>query len=102
MPTPTEVYALSLHDALPIFALQREGFVSATAQDAPSPLEKASPRGRGGCRSTQAVRAARSEEHTSELQSQANLVCRLLLGIEKELTEIHYNRCLHAVAGHCH
>src|SRR2546430_16196793 len=31
--------------------------------------------------------AARSEEHTSELQSQSNLVCRLLLGKKKKITQ---------------
>src|SRR5688572_32622510 len=57
----TEIYTLSLHDALPI-----------------------SPRIQGQAwRSPRARREApgreRSEEHTSELQSQSNLVCRLLL-----------------------
>src|SRR5688572_13947088 len=37
--------------------------------------------------------AARSEEHTSELQSQSNLVCRLLLE-KKNVTETHSKRCL--------
>src|SRR2546427_9386086 len=36
-----------------------------------------------------AARVRRSEEHTSELQSQSNLVCRLLL--EKKKTQHHYN-----------
>src|SRR5207302_8501545 len=60
-PTPTEIYTLSLHDALPI---------SARAAAAP-PCRSARP---PPCR-----RACRSEEHTSELQSRENLVCRLLL-----------------------
>src|SRR2546430_7187564 len=38
----------------------------------------------------QGVRPSRSEEHTSELQSQSNLVCRLLL--EKKKTIIHTQR----------
>src|SRR6266478_8123152 len=37
--------------------------------------------------------AARSEEHTSELQSQSNLVCRLLLE-KKKNTQIHFLICL--------
>src|SRR2546430_13375243 len=38
-------------------------------------------------------RSTRSEEHTSELQSQSNLVCRLLLEKKKELTrDIHLPR----------
>src|SRR5574337_2087316 len=60
----TEIYTLSLHDALPI-CLRR---------DAPSP---------SGFRPGQAAPCARSEEHTSELQSPLNLVCRLLLEKKK-------------------
>src|SRR5438477_9186042 len=62
---PTEIYTLSLHDALPIsVALDRArlSHVAATADRAP--LDE--PDGR-------------SEEHTSELQSHVKLVCRLLL-----------------------
>src|SRR5256886_5189179 len=45
----------------------------------------------GSCRacSTPPGRAARSEEHTSELQSQSNLVCRLLLEKKKNQTTRH-------------
>src|SRR5256885_13239124 len=66
----TEIYTLSLHDALPIY--------------------RARP-GRGGdCRRRHAALVHprvphRSEEHTSELQSPCNLVCRLLL--EKKKTK---------------
>src|SRR5688572_31085948 len=60
----TEIYTLSLHDALPISAditvLSREPVITAMVKTMPSTAE-------------------RSEEHTSELQSQSNLVCRLLL-----------------------
>src|SRR5256885_9805464 len=62
----TEIYTLSLHDALPIFRPISPKFVSA-ALDSEShsvTIEKAK---------------MRSEEHTSELQSPCNLVCRLLL-----------------------
>src|SRR2546430_13115627 len=61
----TEIYTLSLHDALPILT------------DVP-----ASSRSRGdaeGVTSIVTVPSPRSEEHTSELQSQSNIVCRLLL-----------------------
>src|SRR2546426_8093626 len=73
----TEIYTLSLHDALPILRLLVVGTVcgtlvsprSATAQaQAPKAL----------------VITARSEEHTSELQSPCNLVCRLLLEKKKK------------------
>src|SRR2546430_10088927 len=77
----TEIYTLSLHDALPICqpgSRQEGGGVPAPGGDAP---------GRQGSR----PRApARSEEHTSELQSQSNLVCRLLL--EKKKTHINPRR----------
>src|SRR2546430_16810968 len=61
----TEIYTLSLHDALPIYSgLGCPCWSSRYGQ----------PRHRRRCH-----RANRSEEHTSELQSQSNLVCRLLL-----------------------
>src|SRR6266478_9742800 len=62
----TEIYTLSLHDALPIYAGDR--------------------RGRGIPRHRDQRRQHRSEEHTSELQSQSNLVCRLLLEKKKNIT----------------
>src|SRR5258706_7083013 len=65
----TEIYTLSLHDALPISS--REGAQS-------------HPRGRTGPRRGPR-RSSRSEEHTSELQSLTNLVCRLLLEKKKVL-----------------
>src|SRR5438093_2981497 len=60
---PTEIYTLSLHDALPISGLRRCG----------------------GCRDGRLDDrdVQRSEEHTSELQSLTNLVCRLLLEKKK-------------------
>src|SRR2546430_12330406 len=65
----TEIYTLSLHDALPISlqiaALSDAGGVSYHFRNL---LDEP------------VVSTGRSEEHTSELQSQSNLVCRLLLG----------------------
>src|SRR5256885_8307353 len=69
----TEIYTLSLHDALPISAralsigrrATRLECVSTTATPASASMK------------------ARSEEHTSELQSPCNLVCRLLLEKKK-------------------
>src|SRR6266478_2451839 len=43
---------------------------------------------------SQAFRGARSEEHTSELQSQSNLVCRLLLEKKKKIPLCKPDRCL--------
>src|SRR5688572_33482336 len=69
----TEIYTLSLHDALPISA-------------APSPPSRARTRSPRSCRwwGPSSAWPPRSEEHTSELQSQSNLVCRLLLEKKKK------------------
>src|SRR5438270_6938402 len=69
----TEIYTLSLHDALPISSAFPPGFESA-ASPLPLFLFGTTPR-------------ERSEEHTSELQSQSNLVCRLLLEKKKKKTK---------------
>src|SRR5256886_17051377 len=66
----TEIYTLSLHDALPI-CFPIEGTTQAAARTSVS---------LGGRR----LLVVRSEEHTSELQSQSNLVCRLLLEKKKK------------------
>src|SRR2546425_9614777 len=79
----TEIYTLSLHDALPISA----GRAQARARGRPPPgpvrprpLRPAERPARPG------ARRGRSEEHTSELQSLAYLVCRLLLEKKKKKT----------------
>src|SRR2546430_8297569 len=91
----TEIYTLSLHDALPIsYAFFWNGSIS---QPRRTPLSMYSPilacniRKRTGRRS-------RSEEHTSELQSQSNLVCRLLL--EKKNTHRLPGPRVHATTSH--
>src|SRR2546430_12607740 len=66
----TEIYTLSLHDALPISRRRRARRAMTTR------LEIAS---LGFHDVTDDPFLSRSEEHTSELQSQSNLVCRLLL-----------------------
>src|SRR2546422_11167584 len=70
----TEIYTLSLHDALPIYAhgalAQRRPVCVSMAFERPPPL-------RAGMQ-------WRSEEHTSELQSRLHLVCRLLLEKKKK------------------
>src|SRR5436305_11421654 len=74
---PTEIYTLSLHDALPISTDMQStaGKASSTSDRTPG---LASWQDRGGRRHLQAW-SERSEEHTSELQSRPHLVCRLLL-----------------------
>src|SRR6266481_10138078 len=72
----TEIYTLSLHDALPIDASVRAqagvwGLQTAQTVTFPS------------------MAVSRSEEHTSELQSQFHLVCRLLLEKKKKKTHSH-------------
>src|SRR5262249_60521567 len=76
-PATTEIYTLSLHDALPIFSGPRP------ACGSPRPTRPAPP-----CCATRAAgrSRSRSEEHTSELQSLTNLVCRLLLEKKKTNT----------------
>src|SRR5256885_5282654 len=67
----TEIYTLSLHDALPICGARR--FEQRSLWDSSQGYI-------GGVAPRQSWRMlARSEEHTSELQSPCNLVCRLLL-----------------------
>src|SRR6266496_6419479 len=65
----TEIYTLSLHDALPI---------STTAYWKPPQVPSSG------------WRRSRSEEHTSELQSRRDLVCRLLLEKKKKTKQIHH------------
>src|SRR5438034_10613792 len=79
-PATTEIYTLSLHDALPIWTPSSERSGSASSRidaDASSNVTatQASLRSRA---------SDRSEEHTSELQSHSDLVCRLLLEKKKK------------------
>src|SRR5690606_42051834 len=75
---PTEIYTLSLHDALPIwFSSQMPA--TTRAATAPIPVTTSSQRA-----AAETVSCWRSEEHTSELQSRENLVCRLLLEKKKK------------------
>src|SRR2546422_11006600 len=77
----TEIYTLSLHDALPIFEeLQHHQVCVATHSS--HPLSRARRAG------LEQVAKERSEEHTSELQSRLHLVCRLLLEKKKKIYKI--------------
>src|SRR2546425_13324405 len=83
----TEIYTLSLHDALPIFC-RVDSYCVEDVGSAPVPDLDLLPGGHWIKRVERAsgpTRAAadRSEEHTSELQSLAYLVCRLLLEKKK-------------------
>src|SRR3712207_8641618 len=82
----TEIYTLSLHDALPISPSGWRGPCRtgrARCRAAPRPSRPAGRRTRR--------RPARSEEHTSELQSRQYLVCRLLLEKKKKQTDKNKN-----------
>src|SRR5690606_40347070 len=101
-PAPSHTYTLSLHDALPISDVFRRGIFSNTRPSIDVQIEELRvPEGTGRLlviRIPEGVhkpygtaaglykqRVERSEEHTSELQSRENLVCRLLL--EKKKTQ---------------
>src|SRR2546428_7028142 len=73
----TEIYTLSLHDALPICA------------DLDPPESEPEPGRREHLALVHSGGEARSEEHTSELQSRSDLVCRLLLEKKKNRKTRH-------------
>src|SRR5205085_11035697 len=77
-PAPTQIYTLSLHDALPI-SVRRGQDRRPGVEARPGRLCLHYVQPLPGCRHRR-----RSEEHTSELQSQSNLVCRLLLEKKKK------------------
>src|SRR3712207_8726740 len=79
----TEIYTLSLHDALPICRCWRNSGTSCWSSPT-IPWLSSPTRTNRACSSRRAARCiARSEEHTSELQSRQYLVCRLLLEKKK-------------------
>src|SRR5689334_23595776 len=71
---PTEIYTLSLHYALPISTGAHPATLYFLLASSSSPAT----------RTSLMRRSCRSEEHTSELQSQFHLVCRLLLEKKKK------------------
>src|SRR5207247_9834873 len=99
---PHYIYTLSLHDALPIFNhfLERLDVAAAAVIERDVKDPPGVPGGVDHCLAfdgvagdgllaehVQASRKRRSEEHTSELQSRVEIVCRLLLEKNKELTK---------------
>src|SRR3712207_7416775 len=96
----TEIYTLSLHDALPISVASRPPTTrsrsmvpTATAMNTRSSATCATRAGRSSTKAHASSKScsrpiSRSEEHTSELQSRQYLVCRLLL--EKKKYNIHH------------
>src|SRR5256885_12979030 len=97
----TEIYTLSLHDALPILTVEGAGdpvvlipglFGSAFGYRRVLP---------GLVDAGYRTIVIRSEEHTSELQSPCNLVCRLLLEKKKENDAIDSHVGLHCLLHIC-
>src|SRR2546422_6378557 len=80
----TEIYTLSLHDALPISSLLTCSAISAQKAFA-IPASRS--------------QRLRSEEHTSELQSRLHLVCRLLLEKKKIMKQLNIIECNYVVTG---
>src|SRR5438874_6954962 len=76
-PATTEIYTLSLHDALPISVRRSPGTPSSRPYSQAAARQMASVPSMTGSED-------RSEEHTSELQSRRDLVCRLLLEKKKK------------------
>src|SRR5438067_10096444 len=87
---PTEIYTLSLHDALPdlpgraraSFSSQRRSRRRRGLRARRAPAERLR-------HAARREPSARSEEHTSELQSRFDLVCRLLLEKKKKIYNNH-------------
>src|SRR5438105_12074160 len=80
----TEIYTLSLHDALPIYDSPALGYVVATHQSLSSRVGRSVWTYYWALAQGSAADNRRSEEHTSELQSRVDLVCRLLLEKKKK------------------
>src|SRR3712207_6942633 len=93
----TEIYTLSLHDALPIlwtWGRNSEGELGNGSSDSDPHTTPAQVNGLNKVIAIatgryHALALKRSEEHTSELQSRQYLVCRLLLEKKKHTTRIY-------------
>src|SRR3989449_3863755 len=86
----TEIYTLSLHDALPI---SHDGFVGHCVIGRWANL--------GAGTITSNLKNTRSEEHTSELQSRLHLVCRLLLEKKNQNSPTRNGAFVTFVTAHC-
>src|SRR3712207_7793641 len=90
----TEIYTLSLHDALPICERLLDRADERRAREVVAerpPVDVPLAGARANVHAAHRFLAARSEEHTSELQSRQYLVCRLLLE-KKKIKKINNKR----------
>src|SRR5438477_2258460 len=87
-PTTTEIYTLSLHDALPICVRLRPQLQDVDALGIET-VRRNLPQ---NAAVLETAGKPRSEEHTSELQSHVNLVCRLLLEKKKKKIYTHTHK----------
>src|SRR5206468_11395418 len=96
---PSILYTLSLHDALPIWKNRRR-LPIARHREARGRRRQRGPRPAIRRHRSQEPQGARSEEHTSELQSRSDLVCRLLLEKKKvpSLRVLHLPPAVEALA----
>src|SRR5947207_12101319 len=88
----TYIYTLSLHDALPIYPNFLSGLCGPVSSTRISRVV-ADAEGRGAPKNSgqdATTSSRRSEEHTSELQSHSDLVCRLLLEKKKKLCMVDH------------
>src|SRR5262249_61481424 len=99
---PPELSPLSLHDALPICRLLSHldctGGDATTPAATPAPPRSPSPHRTRAAGTSWLCYWQRSEEHTSELQSLTNLVCRLLLEKKKSKRKTTQGSCGHSLA----
>src|SRR3712207_7339157 len=94
--TPTtEIYTLSLHDALPILRLPLADILGAAEVEVPTGAPAIEVFIGRGDEETPVIVTVRSEEYTSELQSRQYLVCRLLL--EKKTSVLRSHVALYPV-----
>src|SRR5947207_11135184 len=94
---PPSAAPLSLHDALPISAISCASGISVTAVSATSTARSRAstseaPITRWPGLASMQRRTSRSEEHTSELQSHSDLVCRLLLEKKKKRDDVIHGK----------
>src|SRR5437868_13207734 len=92
----TEIYTLSLHDALPISIVADDHLARRAQLEEAAEVDAAVAADAHGARAAAARVQERSEEHTSELQSRFDLVCRLLLEKKKKKKKKQIAKCIQA------